>query len=97
MASRGRLHWFVSSWENDPTSNSIYDLSEQFPNEFVVSTADVHFVIHGPIDSKIDGGYLVTDTWLSHHVLGFKSRSQLFTGDVQTPHSHYWYLWANVL
>lgn len=50
---------------------------------------DVHFVIHGPIESKIDGGYLVTDMLLSHRVLGFSSRSQLFTEDVQMSHSHH--------
>ena len=54
MASRGRLLWLQKKKkENDADSYSIYDLSEQFPNEFMVSmafiTARCPFVNYGPI------------------------------------------------
>ena len=54
---------YVSIWKNDPTSQLIYDLTEQFLNEFIVSIAwlnasskqpHTHFVNQGPVYSKVD-------------------------------------------
>ena len=53
----------VSLWENDPTSDLIYNLSQQFPFDFMFSVSsfksssmqhDVHFVNCGPIYDKVD-------------------------------------------
>ena len=55
--------FYVSLWENDPTSNLIYYLSKRFSNEFMVSFAsllssstkhDVNFVNYDPVQSQTD-------------------------------------------
>ena len=80
--------WYVSLWENDPTSHPSYDLSKQSTNEFMVSIAglkssstqhDVHYVNDGPIQRKnrlaFRHGCLLTDKWPAQHVRGSSVRS----------------------